>query len=318
MHGAGEPAHLHEAEPGAAEPLRDLLARLRERPEQPADLGVAHADAAVGYGKRQAQLAACKRRRRDPQADLAALGELHRIRHQVFDRRAQQRRIAGHMVRQIARDAGFAGEALGLGARGEREREPGGEARQGEGLAAQLQAPGAGPCRLDRERGQLGEMPGRILDGLDPAALALAEPRCRQQFTEGEYPGQRRADVVGESGEHGLDRARGVGRAWPPACGPRPRARISAPRPWSWLRTWSWTWSVGLGRGLGHSSPCPAGRRGAGPDHCGAGPSQRAAQPIPIIARISAGAAPPARSSRSPVAQVDFDSFRPSASRIRR
>src|SRR6516225_6330773 len=61
MHGAGKAAHLYEAQSGAAEPLRDLLALLNGGPEQSADLGVAHADAAVGYGKRQAQLAARKR-----------------------------------------------------------------------------------------------------------------------------------------------------------------------------------------------------------------------------------------------------------------
>ncbi len=160
VHGAGEAAHLHQAEPGAAEPLGDLLARLRERPEQPGDLGVAHADPAVGNGERQGQLAARQRRCLDAQADLAALGELHRIRHQVFDRGAQQRRIAGHMVRQIA-NVRLAGKSLRLGARGEREREPRGEARQREDLAAQLEASFAGPRRLDRERGQLGEMPGR-------------------------------------------------------------------------------------------------------------------------------------------------------------
>jgi len=58
-------------------------------------------------------------------------------------------------------------------------------------------------------------------------------------------------------------------------------------------------------------------KEGAGAAPAKAAP-QAAAQPSPIIDRISAGATPPARSSRSPVARVDFDSFRPSASRIRR
>ncbi len=73
---------------------------------------------------------------------------------------------------------------------------------------------------------------------------------------------------------------------------------------------------VGFDVDLAIPSPVrPLPRQDAG--HVSSEPGH-AGQASPIIERMSAGDAPPARSSRSPVARVDFDSLRPSPSRIRR
>ncbi len=250
-------------------------------------------------------------RRRDREADAPLLGELHGIRHQIFDRGTQQRRIADGLVGQFA-DAGVAGEALGLGPRGEREGEPRGEARQRKDFAAQLQAALAGPRRLDRERGQLGKMRGEVLDRLDPAPLALAEPGGRQQLAERDDAGERRADVVGEGRERGFDDARrralhrGFCAQGGALAGPRREPAFALER----------DLDVDFDVDLAIPSPVrPPPGRIAG--HVSSSPGA-AGQASPIIERMSAGDAPPARSSRNPVARVDFDSLRPSPSRIRR
>ena len=50
----------------------------------------------------------------------AALGELHRVVDEVFQRRAQPQRVAGHHRRQIGRDGDLGLDAFVAGARGER------------------------------------------------------------------------------------------------------------------------------------------------------------------------------------------------------
>ena len=45
------------------------------------------------------------------------------------------------------------------------------------------------------------------LDGVDPAPFALVEVGGRQQIADGENAGQRRADLVGERRQRGLDHA---------------------------------------------------------------------------------------------------------------
>ena len=50
---------------------------------------------------------------------------------------------------------------------------------------------------------------GTRLDGIDPAPLALVEVGGRKQVADGEDSGERRADLVGEHGQRGLDHAAG-------------------------------------------------------------------------------------------------------------
>ncbi len=52
-------------------------------------------------------------------------------------------------------------------------------------------------------------MLGAGLDGVDPAPLALVEVGGRKQIADGENSGQRRANLMRERGERGLDRAGG-------------------------------------------------------------------------------------------------------------
>ncbi len=159
--------------------------------------------------------------------------------------------------------------------------------RRGEnGSCCNVEPGGVGLDRIDDQRGERGQVVGAALDGGGPAALARAEIGDRQKLGQRNDPGQRRADVVHDAGERGFHRAPLRARA----------ARLCSE-------------AAGAAVCVSYASPSPTPGR---PCH------GSRAQSSPTSLRISAAVAPCARSSRKPVASVDFDSLWPSASRIRR
>ena len=232
---------------------------------------------------------------REPHA--AALGELHR----VVDRDFPARRAAA-ADRRSPPPADRRQFRLGLRApwprRAPRAKRASASARRrGRNSSRRSTRPRRRRARHRRSaRSSSGEMLGRALDRRRPAALALAELGGRQQLAQRQNAGQRRADLVGEVGERRLDRAR-----------PAPTRRgARALRPASPLaRSCSLRASHPRRTCHGRTSAATASRPYAqlSPDHRGG--CRRASRPAPAA---RAGA----------VARVDFDSLRPSASRIRR
>ena len=82
-----------ETEAGAAVAPRDVRIRLRERTEQPLDLGAGEPNAAVGDGKDKSDTPARSVLRPRFEPDDAALGELHRVVDEVLERRPQPYRV---------------------------------------------------------------------------------------------------------------------------------------------------------------------------------------------------------------------------------
>ena len=207
-HHLGHALDEGEPEPRAAIPARDVDARLHERPEQPLDLGGRKPDAAVDDMKDELDAAASGARRLGFDLDRAALGELHRVVDQVFERGAQPHRVAGHGLGQIVGHRDLRLQAFRLRAGGKRLRQGLKQTPRPEHLFAQDETGGLGPRRIDGECRQCGQVLGAALDPERPAPLAVAKIGARQQFAERQNAGQRGTDVVRESGQRRLDRRR--------------------------------------------------------------------------------------------------------------
>ncbi len=106
------------------------------------------------------------------EAHAAALGELHRVLDQIFQRRPQPQGIADHRLRERGGNIDGVREPLGLRVRRERSRERIGKAAWADQLAPQHEALGVCPRGVDDQRGEQGEMLGRALDRTRPTALA--------------------------------------------------------------------------------------------------------------------------------------------------
>ena len=258
------------------------------------------------------------------QRDAALLGELHRIVDQVFQRRAQANGIADHERRQLFGNLDRGLQALRRRPAGQRIA---GVARQ----RAQIEEilphpePGAAASRgIDEQRRKAGEMFGAGLDGIDPAPLALVEVGGRQQIADRQNSGQRRADLMRERRQRGLDHAGrgGRGGALARLAAAAPEARFFGGRflaaacvrrerdfaamipltlagPACHGRAGGVTRGVfgNLAANLRQACGNQAGRPGGG-----CRPASRLA----------------ARNSRKPVASVDFESFCPAPSRTSR
>ncbi len=146
----------------------------------------------------------------DVEPDAAALGELHRVVDEVFERGAQPHRVADHDLRKVRRDRRprmrypCAGRAHRATPRAIARRRAAGSGR------------GAAPGR-GRRRATASTISEVSIVRCSPVLLiAIAhsrsrggEPRGRQQFAERQDAGQRRPDLVRELGERGLDGAPG-------------------------------------------------------------------------------------------------------------
>ena len=140
--------------------------------------------------------------------DAALFGELHRIVDQVFQRGAQPHGIADHQRRKLFRNIDTGLQAFCRRPAGQRIA---GAARQRPQVEEILPHAGHGVTAsggVDEQGRKARQMFGAGLDGIDPAPLALVEIRRRQQIADGENPGERGADLVGERGERRLDHAR--------------------------------------------------------------------------------------------------------------
>jgi len=139
------------------------------------------------------------------QRDAAGFRELHRVVDQVFQRGAQADRVADHKRRQLFRN-------IDLGLQTFRRSPPrkriAGVARQYPQIEEVLPHTGRGVaalCGIDEQCRQTGEVFRTGLDGIDPAPLPLVEIGCRQQTTDGQNSGERRADLMRERRERCLD-----------------------------------------------------------------------------------------------------------------
>ena len=171
--------------------------------------------------------------------------------------------------------------ALRLGAGDQRCRYRLGQPARRERLFPQHDAARIRLGGVDHQGGELRQMIAGAADRIGPAALALWKVGRGEQFRQRQDAVQRGADVVGQPRQRHLDDVRTTRRRTAPLARAFPAL------------------------GFGHASPRPRLCRGY---YIGS----------PKIRRISAGVTPCARSSRSPVDRVDFDSFLPSASRISR
>ena len=141
--------------------------------------------------------------------DAAALGEFHRIVGEVFQRRAQPQRVARDHRRQIGRDR-RSRPRCPCCRRARRAPAPTASASaRGENGSWRSVRPVASALRgIDDQRGQRGEMLGAALDARAHSPFALAEIGGGEQLGQRHDAGERRADVVRDAGERGLDRAR--------------------------------------------------------------------------------------------------------------
>ena len=196
-----------EAESGAAIAARDVGACLRERTEQPLDLGAREPDAAVGDGEDKFHAPACGARRARFKPDDALCREFHRVVDEVFQRGAQPHRIAYQQFGQIVRDRHLGIEAFRLRPRGERICQNLDQTQRPKNLLLERERARFGFGGVDHQRRQRGQMLRAGLDARGPAPLAFAEIGACQQFAEREDAGERRADIVGERRERGLGRA---------------------------------------------------------------------------------------------------------------
>ena len=155
----------------------DVLVRLRERAEQPLDLGRRHADAAVGHRERQPHAIA---RRRDA-ADIRSTTSprsvnLTALSIRFSTRRAQPHRIADHVRRESRpRYAVLQPSPLACARAAQRRGERLRQRARIEALAPQREAVHARLGGVDHQGGQGDEVLGRLLERRHPAPLALAE-----------------------------------------------------------------------------------------------------------------------------------------------
>jgi len=223
----------------ATEARRDGDIGLRERAEQPLDFGERQPDAAVRHREGDAHLAFRRLHARHFQRDAALLGELDGVVDEIFQRRAQPHRIADDECRQRLRDPHGRLQALCRRTAGQRIPGAARQRPQVEKILPDAKASlptGVAAARgVDEQRSQPGQMFGSSLDSLDPAPLALAEIRGRQQIAHRENAGQRRAHLVRERCQRGFHHARLAGhgsapsahRLWPHGCLARPLLRRS-------------------------------------------------------------------------------------------
>ena len=255
--------------------------------------------------------------------DRALLGEFHRVVDQIFQRRAQPHRDRRPACPANRRRRSLRVRRPLVSARAASESASASIRRRGRNVSCcSVSEPASALAASMTSVRQRGEMLGAGFDARGPAPLALAEIGARQQFAEREDAGERGADVVREDGERGL-----VARAAVCASPTRRRRRLT-PR-----RLLQLTFCLALDRAMTAPGPhrtCHAAAairtQPAGMNTAQAAVStrncrrdrQRRQRPSPTMRRISTAVAPPARNSRKPVACVDFDSLRPSASRMSR
>ena len=156
-------------------------------------------------------LALCAAPRRHRNRDAALLGEFHRIVDQVFQRRAQPDGIADHQRRQLS-EISTAERSPFAAARPASESPALRASARRSNKSCRTPAPAAALFAAStNKRRKAREMFGAGLDGVDPAPLALVEVGRRQEIADRQDAGQRRAHLMRERGERGLDDA-GSGR----------------------------------------------------------------------------------------------------------
>jgi hypothetical protein len=144
------------------------------------------------------------RRHRKPQRP--ARGEFHGVVDEVFDHGAQPHRVPRHLLGEIARDRDIGLQGGGGGAGRQCSADGFGKPARGERLLPQDEARGLRAHRVADHGGERGEMLGRAFDAVRPAPLALGDVRGREQFSQREDAGQRRADVMRQRGERRFGR----------------------------------------------------------------------------------------------------------------
>ena len=212
-HGARQLLDRRQSEPGAAEARGDGDIGLRERPEQPLDLGEREADAAVGDREGDADLALRRCAAASPCSATLPCSVNFTALSIRFSSAARRRtgspttnagsfsEISTDDCRPLAA-ARPASESPALRASVRRSNK-----------SCRTLEPGAAASRgIDEQGRKARQMFGAGLDGVDPAPLALVEIGGREQIADRENAGQRRADLMRKGGQRGLDHAGRGGR----------------------------------------------------------------------------------------------------------
>jgi len=210
-HGPRQLLDRRQAEPGAAEARCNGDVGLRERAEQAFDLGEREADPAVGDRKCDSHPAPGAPKRRHPQRDAAMVGELHRVVDQVLQRRAQANGIADREPGKFFRYVDRRFQALCRRAAGQRITGIARQRAQVEKILPHLESGPAASRGVDKQRRKARQMFGARLDGVDPAPFALIEVGGREQIADRQDAGERRADLMREGRQRGLDHAGNCG-----------------------------------------------------------------------------------------------------------
>jgi hypothetical protein len=213
--------------------LRDRNVGLRERPEQPLDLGDRDADPGIGHGEADRRPALGDAAESGTEGHASGRGKFHRVVDQIFQRRAQPHSVADDECRQVVGKLDFGPQSLCRCTPAERVGSGARQRAQVEEILAQAQARLLTARGIDEQRRQRGQMLGIGLDRIHPLPFAVAELRGREQIADGENARQRRAHVMGKRRQHTLDhRLRGRGSCSAPTAGggfgsglPRPLAR---------------------------------------------------------------------------------------------
>ncbi len=137
----------------------------------------------------------------DGDADLAGVGELHRVGHQVRQDLAQPGGVARH--RALDPGAHVDGEAQALAPSLQQEGGGGGAdgASEVEGLDQHVDLAGLQPRQVHDVREQRLERDAGAADGLDHLTLALVQRGMGEDVGDAEDAVQRRAQLVADGGE---------------------------------------------------------------------------------------------------------------------
>ena len=203
-----------QAQPGAAMPPRARLVALRESPEQPVQRGLVHADAGVGDDELQLLAAVVGAGAVQVDHHHAAVGELHRVVHQVEQDLLDAGAVGPHLLGHAGVGVDMQRQRLELRLRPHQRFHLAQQVAQVDRLLAQRQ-----PARFEQRHvehvvqdGQ--QVVGRFGGGAQVVHLAGVQTGVAQQREHAQQAVEGRADLVAHVGqEHALGLAGGLGLA---------------------------------------------------------------------------------------------------------
>ena len=140
-------------------------------------------------------------RARNPHVDLAALGELDRVGHEIEQDLFQASAVAEHRGRKAGVNEDRQVQALVLGLRGEQLGGPLDGIAQNEFVAVEFELASLDPRQVENVVDDGEQRLRRIVDGSEQLLLPLVEPRPHEEIRHAEDAVHRRADLVAHVGE---------------------------------------------------------------------------------------------------------------------